>query len=86
MLWIYALLQFLFIIGLEIGAVLDFKYYKEGESGKLVLVSGGMALIGCLATVIYVDNRWMIIPDVGGAMFGVLLAAKVWPYQKGDEE
>ena len=42
MLWIYALLQFLFIIGLEIGAVLDFKYYKEGKIGKLVLVSGGM--------------------------------------------
>lgn len=80
--WLICLLQFLFVIYIEFAAILDYKLYKENKLFLLFLNSLGMAVIGCLATTIYVDSRVMIIPDALGAGVGAVLAAKIFPYSK----
>lgn len=80
--WLVATLQFLGVIWIEFAAILDYKLYKEEKLWWLFWNSLSMAAVGCFITIIYVDNRWLIISDCLGAGFGAVFASMVFPYSK----
>ena len=81
MFWVYAILQFLFTLSLEVLGVLDLKLYKQHKRKEAVSLSGIIGLIACTATVLYVDDRWLMIPDVLGLMVGTWIVMTYIPWE-----
>ncbi len=70
------------IIVFAIMTALDFVWarYTAAVTDKrrlaAALYSGAIVGLGGFSTISYVDNHWMLIPAVAGALFGTYLAVR----------
>lgn len=60
---------------------MDLRLYKQHRRKEAVFLSGVIGAIACLATVLYVDNRWLMIPDVLGLMVGTWIVMTYIPWE-----
>jgi hypothetical protein len=73
MLWIKALLVLLATASTDLFWTLYITNAAEGHKWRAALSSAMIILVGSLAVVEYVNNRWMIVPAAIGAFLGTLL-------------
>lgn len=81
MFWLYAFLQFCFTFSLEVLGVLDLRLYRQHKRKEAVILSGIIGLIACLATKLYIDNNWLIVPDIVGLMAGTWFVMTYIPWE-----
>lgn len=83
---LYALITFILTIVLEILLVLDFYAAIEKKAFKAMLTSGAISLTGAIIVLFYIDNRWMIVPDILGSMVGAYISVKHYSTKPGSVE
>lgn len=72
MMWITALLVLVATASTDLFWTLYITNAAEGNKWKASIFSSMIILVGSLAVVEYVNNRWMIIPATIGAFLGTL--------------
>jgi hypothetical protein len=75
------ILQFFFTLSMEILAVLDLRLYRQHKRKEAVFLSGIIGIMGCIATKLYIDDNWLIIPDVMGLMVGTWIVMTYIPWE-----
>lgn len=76
-----AIIQFLFAIALEVGAVLDLKFYKQHKRKEAVILAGLLGTLAGIASIIYNKYNVMLIPDVLGLMVGTWIIMTYIPWE-----
>lgn len=75
------MLEFLIVFALTTVSDAVWTYYIQASSSrqtaKAVLASGVIVLVGSLVTLEIVEDRWMLVPTVLGAMTGTLITMLV---------
>lgn len=81
MFWLLAILQFSFTAALEVLSVLDLRFYRQHKTKHAVLLSGVIGLVAGVAILFYVDDKWLLFPDILGLMFGTYIVMKYFPWE-----
>lgn len=77
----YIILQIVFVfvaaMAIDTAYILWFKFSSCGKSHKAAIMSVAVSGLAILGTLLVVDNRWMLIPDLVGLYFGTIVGMKI---------